>query len=178
MSSDTFEFNPVSRITVGAIGRPGQRTFFLQASYDVDMISLKMEKEQVYALARGIDEILNELEQREVQAISRLEEPPASDLQLQEPIEPAFVVGQMGLAFDSSTKMMVLVLQGLPGEEGEPAASARLWASPAQMRALSRLAQEVVAQGRPICPLCQRPIDPEGHFCPRHNGHNEGIQAD
>jgi uncharacterized repeat protein (TIGR03847 family) len=48
---------------------------------------------------------------------------------------------------------------------------ARLWAGLPQMRALSRAAQEVVSQGRPICPLCGQPIDPEGHFCPRSNGH-------
>ncbi|WP_343426400.1 DUF3090 family protein [Candidatus Amarolinea dominans] len=26
-----YDFDPVSRITVGAIGRPGQRDFYLQA---------------------------------------------------------------------------------------------------------------------------------------------------
>jgi uncharacterized repeat protein (TIGR03847 family) len=33
-------------------------------------------------------------------------------------------------------------------------------------------AQEVCMGGRPICPLCSQPIDPQGHICPRTNGHH------
>jgi hypothetical protein len=29
----------------------------------------------------------------------------------------------------------------------------------------------LVEQGRPPCPLCGYPLDPEGHACPRTNGH-------
>ena len=29
----------------------------------------------------------------------------------------------------------------------------------------------VVAAGRPPCPLCGQPLDPQGHICPRRNGH-------
>jgi uncharacterized repeat protein (TIGR03847 family) len=32
-----------------------------------------------------------------------------------------------------------------------------------------RHATRVVAAGRPICPVCGRPMDPSGHFCPRNN---------
>jgi uncharacterized repeat protein (TIGR03847 family) len=30
---------------------------------------------------------------------------------------------------------------------------------------------EVVAAGRLPCPLCGQPLDPQGHICPRRNGH-------
>ena len=33
------------------------------------------------------------------------------------------------------------------------------------------VSKEVVAAGRPTCAMCGEPIDPEGHFCPRRNGH-------
>ncbi len=58
MRGDVFELNPVTHITVGAVGQPGQRTFFLQASQGFETVSLKLEKEQVYALARAVEEIL------------------------------------------------------------------------------------------------------------------------
>jgi uncharacterized repeat protein (TIGR03847 family) len=29
----------------------------------------------------------------------------------------------------------------------------------------------VVAAGRPPCPICGRPLDPQGHLCPRKNGY-------
>ncbi len=177
MVAEFYEFNPTLRITVGAIGQPGQRVFLLQASDAARMISLRLEKEQVYALARGIDELLKELEQREVRPTSSAEEPPEADLALREPAEAAFAVGQMGLAFDQSSDMMVLIVQeALPEEQKEgSAALARFWVSLGQIRALSRLAKDVVAKGRPICPLCQQPIDPDDHFCPRGNGHGKKV---
>jgi uncharacterized repeat protein (TIGR03847 family) len=178
MAAEFYEFNPVLRITVGAIGRPGRRVFLLQASDETKTISLRLEKEQVYALARAIDELFREMEQREVRPISSKEEPPEEDMALQEPAEVAFVVGQMGLAFDQSSDRMVLVVQEALLEEGKEAALARFWATLGQMRALSRQAKEVVAKGRPICPLCQQPIDPEGHFCPRGNGHGQKATND
>jgi uncharacterized repeat protein (TIGR03847 family) len=171
MDEKVYELNPVTRITVGAIGRPGSRVFYLQASQGEQTISLKLEKQQVYALAQGADQILEELEQREVRPMSGLEEPSSGDLDIQEPVEPVFVAGQIGLAYDPESSMIVVIVEELSLEE-EPSAVARLWASPGQMRALSRHAYEIVASGRPICPLCQRPIDPDGHFCPRSNGHS------
>jgi uncharacterized repeat protein (TIGR03847 family) len=176
MPGDVFELNPVTHITVGAVGQPGQRTFFLQASQGYELVCLKLEKEQVFALARAVEEILQELEQREVRPVADDEEPPESELVLRQPVEPIFVVGQMGLVFDQSSDRIVLVVQELTAqEEADDAASARFWVSLGQMRALSRLAKEVVSGGRPICPLCQRPMDPTGHFCPRGNGHSKAI---
>ena len=96
-SDDSYDLNPVSPITVGAIGKTGQRVFFMQAAQGYRLVSLRMEKEQVSALARGIEALLEELEQREIRATSTDEEPSADDLALQEPLEPVFSVGQMGL---------------------------------------------------------------------------------
>jgi len=172
MSSEPYELNPVTRITVGAVGRPGKRSFFLQASQSTHLVTLKLEKEQVLALAQAIDEILENLEQREVLRAYSARETQSPDLPLEEPIEPAFVVAQMGLGFDEAAGLLVLVIQGIPSEPEEEPQVARFWASPEQMRAFSRVAKEIVAQGRPLCPLCQQPMDPEGHLCPRRNGHS------
>jgi len=177
----SLEFNPVSRITVGTVGRPGQRMFFLQVAKGVRLLTVKLEKEQVAALAQGIEAVLEELEQREIRPVSREDEPPGEDLSLESPIEVAFVVEQIALAFDQETAMMVLIVQGLVEDEDEDEdiapVSAQIWASAGQMRALSRHAREVVSHGRAICPLCGEPIDPDGHFCPRGNGHSKRVPA-
>lgn len=170
MASVSYELNPVSRITVGAIGVPGQRLFLLQASTSDQVLTLKLEKEQVSALARGIQELLDKLEQQEQIPSVALSGPPREDLELQEPVEPQFAVVQMGLAFDSAVGLMVLVLAGLTDPDDEEASTARLWATPEQMHAVAEHAQGVVSGGRPICPLCGRPMDP-GHSCPKGNGH-------
>ena len=59
----------------------------------------------------------------------------------------------------------------LPEEDDSTPSVARFWATSTQMRAFSIRGQEVVAAGRPKCTMCGEPMDPEGHFCPRKNGH-------
>jgi uncharacterized repeat protein (TIGR03847 family) len=160
-----------SRITLDAIGAPGQRVFVLQASQGDTTITVRMEKQQAAVLAMSIDRMLEDLTERFPREMSRFEEPIGSDLMLREPFDVLFVVGQMGMGYDRSEDALVLVLQELTAEGETPDAEvARIWASRGQMQALSRRIKEVVARGRPMCPLCGEPIDPDGHFCPKSNG--------
>ncbi|MGH8245184.1 MAG: DUF3090 family protein, partial [Gammaproteobacteria bacterium] len=53
----------------------------------------------------------------------------------------------------------------------ETAAVVRFWATRSQARAMARWGVEIVSRGRPICPQCGQPMEPEGHFCPKKNGH-------
>jgi len=178
MAGEVIELHPVSRITIDAMGPPGQRVFLFQASQGTQTVTLKIEKEQAQVLAHSIDQLLEELAERFPRQISKMEEPLASELMLREPIEPLFAIGQMGLGYDETEDALVLVVQELTTEEEAPGARiARFWATRGQMRAISRHTLDVVAKGRPICPLCSRPMDPEGHFCPKSNGH-ERVQLD
>lgn len=172
MSRNIADYNPVSRITIDAVGPPGQRVFLLQASQGRSTITLKLEKEQARALAASIIELLEDLDDKYPRPQSKLDEPLSSDLMLQEPLEPTFVIGQIGLGYERSQDLVVLVVQEAQSEEEQDLATARFWANRAQMEAMSDHALEVVEQGRPICPLCNSPMDPEGHFCPRSNGHD------
>jgi len=170
MADRTFDIHS-TRITVEALGAPGQRVFLLQASQGDAIITLKLEKQQAAVLAVSIDRMLEDLAEQFPREITRSEEPLPSDLMLREPIEVLFAVGQMGMGYDRSEDALVLVLQELTAEEDRDSARvARIWATRGQMKALSRHIQEVVARGRPICALCGEPIDPEGHFCPKSNG--------
>jgi uncharacterized repeat protein (TIGR03847 family) len=173
MAGDLLDLNPVSRITIDAVGPPGQRVFLLQASQGTTTVTLKLEKEQARILASSVLELLEDLEEKHPRSQSKLDEPLSSDLMLQEPMEPAFVVGQIGLGYEQSQDLVVLVIQELQTEEHEEdLVTARFWAKRAQAKAMSEHALEVVERGRPICPLCNSPMDPEGHFCPRSNGHD------
>jgi uncharacterized repeat protein (TIGR03847 family) len=94
-------------------------------------------------------------------------------------VEPAFRIGQLMIGYDEEDDRIWLIAKALvvneegaivdPDEESVP--SVRFVATRSQMRALCEHALEVVAKGRPSCPLCGRPIDREGHFCPRTDGH-------
>jgi uncharacterized repeat protein (TIGR03847 family) len=170
MAQDFFDLNPVKHITADAIGPPGQRAFYLQASQGDNTVTLLLEKEQVQALAISVDQMLEELEMRNPQSTSEMELISQYDLVLREPIDPLFRVGQIGLGYDEDSDMLIVVAQELTEDEDDMSV-VRFWASRAQMKALSEHSLRVVEAGRPTCPLCGRPIDPEGHFCPRRNGH-------
>jgi uncharacterized repeat protein (TIGR03847 family) len=173
MAGEIFEMHPVSHITIEAVGPPGERIFLLQASQGTETLTLKLEKEQAQVLAHSIDQLLEELSERFPRSMSTMEEPLASELMLRDPLEPLFAIGQMGLGYDESEDALVLVVQELTSEEeSHDARIARFWATRGQMQAISRHALEVVSLGRPICPLCSRPMDPDGHFCPKSNGHD------
>ena len=54
-------------------------------------------------------------------------------------------------------------------DEDEEGYVARIYATRPQVRAMAAKGAEAVAAGRPQCPLCDMPMDPAGHRCPRWN---------
>ena len=170
------ELDPVTRLTADAVGEPGQRTFYLQAA-DArgDQVTLLVEKEQVRRLAENLETWLPEL------AAGRPEDPAeaaaaeAGVLALAEPLEPDFRVGQLSLSYDEERDRVLVIATELQADEEEPLELAdplevRLLVTRAQLRVLARHGAEVVARGRPLCPLCGNPLDPTGHICPAQNG--------
>jgi uncharacterized repeat protein (TIGR03847 family) len=172
MASYAFDLKPCSRLTVGAIGPAGQRTFYLQGIQGRQVVSLVIEKQQAQALAIGIDELLEEVEEQYPEDWAP--EPPPTNLSLLDPVTPRFRIGRLGLGFEAEDNLMVIFAQEMLSEEEaarrEPSVG-RFWASREQMAALSAHVKKLVAAGRPICALCGNPIDPDGHFCPPSNGH-------
>jgi uncharacterized repeat protein (TIGR03847 family) len=171
MPYEVFDLNPVDRITTDAIGRPGERVFYIQARQGAKLVTVICEKEHVAALSMAVDEILPSLAEGEADAVIA-PDPTGASMELEYPLEPAFRAGRVNLAYDQVTERLVIIAYELMDEGDERSPSvARIWAGVAQMRAFSIRGQEVVAAGRPICAMCGQPIDPEGHFCPRRNGH-------
>ncbi|MEN9938529.1 MAG: hypothetical protein RLZZ387_5108 [Chloroflexota bacterium] len=168
MAKFTYDLDPVTRITASAVGQPGQRVFYIQARRGRELVSLVAEKEQVRALSQAIDKLLEELSEKNPLLSSSDDLLLASDMSLEEPLEPRFRIAQMGIGYDSERDMIILVMQG-SREDGGDTPTARFGASRQQMRALSEHASNVVAKGRKICGNCGRPIDVGGHFCPQMN---------
>jgi uncharacterized repeat protein (TIGR03847 family) len=171
------DLDPVTRLTADAVGEPGQRTFYLQAASGADQVTLLVEKEQVRRLAESLESWLPEL------AADRPEDPEearvaeAGELALSEPLEPDFRVGQLTLSYDPERDRVVVVATELVAGEEQPEELApepqevRLIVTRPQLRVLARHGSQVVARGRPLCPLCGNPLDPSGHVCPALNGH-------
>jgi uncharacterized repeat protein (TIGR03847 family) len=178
MAELLYDLHPVTHFTIDALGAPGRRTFLLQAADEERVVTLVIEKEQALALAGAIQELLIHVaEQYPERAIPQ--EPPALDLSLREPLDPSFRAGELGLGYDEHEDMLVLIARAV-AEEGreDEAPMVRFWLSRPRGRAACLHALAVVAAGRPLCPLCGEPMDPQGHWCPRGNGHGKrGIDA-
>ena len=173
MSEKLYELDPVDHITADAIGKPGQRVFYLHAWKGEQVLTVIIEKIQLDSLSIGIEKFLAEVRQQNpdlVEASSRYVE---EVMRISPPVDPLFRVGEISLGYDQAEDKMILIsrellLEDLPAEDG---AVVRLWCTRAQARALARWGAEVVKGGRPICPQCNAPIEPDGHFCPKKNGH-------
>ena len=184
MPGREFAFDPPERFVAGTVGQPGERTFYLQASGKGQIVSVALEKLQVSALAERLDELLDEVRRRQgsQSAIPAVPPPQLEDVApLDTPIEEEFRVGTLALAWDDDAALVIIEAQSLqetdeaveaaPSDVETDADMLRVRLSPAVARAFAKRALRVVAAGRPPCPLCGNPLDPEGHICPRQNGH-------
>jgi len=177
----------VDRITAGAVGEPGERTFFLQAREGDRSITILVEKEQVELLGTSILEILATVGRETGEG------PPSEELGLEPPLEPLWRAGRLSIGYAEERDLMLLEIEELVEAEDEPEAEdetegvpgtetegpepdrVRLWATREQMLALARHGAAVAERGRPKCRYCGNPIDPDGHMCPAMNGHRESA---
>ncbi|HLY28963.1 MAG TPA: DUF3090 family protein [Aggregatilineales bacterium] len=155
MANAEIELDPVDFITVGTVGPKGRRLFHLQAGKGSQIVSLIIEKEQARRLGEALTELLDDLNRQHGDKLSPdMADRSALNMDLREPIEPEFRVGQMGLGYDDDRDMVILVAQELIAlEEGQDLEQARpgiarFWGTRQQMRALSAYTNEVVRQGR------------------------------
>ncbi|MDT4945979.1 MAG: hypothetical protein QOH14_2712 [Pseudonocardiales bacterium] len=183
MPRQFFLFERPSRFVAGTVGTPGERTFYLQATDGNRIVSVALEKQQVAVLADRLEQLLDEVVSRTGTAL------PAADFDteaLEQPVDEEFRVSAMGLAWDGDQGLVVIEAQA-PTEDVEEAEETlledvedgpdalRVLIEPRRARAFVDRARKVISAGRPPCPLCGQPLDPEGHICPRQNGYHRGT---
>ncbi len=186
MARQFHQFERPRRFVAGTVGVPGDRTFYLQVADGVRLVSVALEKAQVLVLADRIEQLLDEVVAR---TGTSLPGPETIDTDaLEQPIDEEFRVGAMGLAWDSEARLVIIEAQA-PVEDAEIAEQTlledvedgpdalRVRIEPADARAFILRARRVVSAGRPPCPLCGLPLDPNGHVCPRNNGYHRGSAA-
>lgn len=168
-------FDPPERFVAGTVGEPGSRTFFLQARDGSAVVSVAVEKQQVVALAERIDELLDEVMTEQTQTVVPAVAPVAltDDDPLDQPIVEEFRGGTMTLSWDPEDERVVVEVFPVgeePDENGEAEEMLVVRLPAAAARAFAERAERVVGAGRPECPFCGQPIDPDGHLCVRANG--------
>jgi uncharacterized repeat protein (TIGR03847 family) len=182
---DPIEFHTVDALGAGAVGQPGQRAFYLQARSESAQLTVLLEKEQVALLAAEAVAFLDRVaEQYPEDPISL----PATVAELREPTVPLFRARLIGLGFDPERELVLIELRehAASAEDDDPPEElsvtegplestdedgyvARIYATRPQVRAMAAHGALAVTAGRPPCPLCDMPMDPAGHRCPRWN---------
>jgi uncharacterized repeat protein (TIGR03847 family) len=173
MTSREIDLRPITHITTDAIGPPGKRVFYIQGWQGERTTTLIVEKIQIQSLAVGFEQFLAELQEKFPDLSEASSEYSEEKMHIHPPVDPLFRVGELGLGYDNDNDLVVLIAREMlaEGEEAESASVVRFWCSRSQMRAMCLWGVEVSSRGRPLCPQCGQPMDPEGHFCPKKNGH-------
>ena len=115
-----IELNPVSHLTIGTIGVPGKRTFYLQGSKGSHTISLIIEKHQAAMMATSFESLITELDRQYPQQAVSSHETVWTDLRLREPVEALFRVGNIGLGYNDEIHRVVIIAYELVSEDEEP----------------------------------------------------------
>lgn len=176
-------YDPPERCVAGAVGPPGQRTFFIQASEGTRRTTVSLEKEQVRLLGVSLAELLDEAAPED--GSEEAAAPFVDNAPLDGPFDDDFRVQRLSVAWDGTQDKVVLEAHDRPSTEdivdldpevdypwtGLPPQSLRVVMGPAKARAFALRCTASLAGGRPSCPFCGQPLDPGGHICPRANGY-------
>ena len=166
-----FALGSLSHIEPRTFGEPGHRTFHLAIEAGRAVATVWLEKEQLFQLGLGLQEATQSLgaEERDKPGGSVAPEWSGEELSLD------FKAGQMSLEYNRESDSFRMTAYELQTEESEKppedASSVSFSITMVQAAKVAEEALRICAAGRPRCFLCALPIDPEGHVCPRSNGH-------
>lgn len=169
-----IDFGIVDAVDAEAIGEPGQRTFRLRARAGANYAALWLEKEQLATLGRAISQVLAERSRHRGDATG--EAAPLDSFSARPDVDLQVV--RLGLDFDADTDRLALLADDQSGLERGDTPTFRLEMGRTDALNLVRVIADVVSAGRPLCPLCGRPVQTAGqaHFCPGSNGHSKEAQ--
>ena len=179
MPSRVHEFDWPDRVVVGTIGVPGARTFYLQVRAGTQIVSIALEKQQSALLADKIDEILDQLSTVEGNPFSVPSSTPIElvDNEQLDAVYEQFRTGAMSLGWDPTTAQVVIEAypitevdaddddESLDEDAANDSEMLLVRMPVGTARAFAKRTREIVGAGRPTCPLCGYPMDPDGHIC-------------
>jgi uncharacterized repeat protein (TIGR03847 family) len=171
MESARLDFGRALSIDAEAIGEPGRRRFRLLVLSGSRSAAIWMEKQDLAGIGAWFQEVSERLDRERPS-----DEADVEPLPISEPFDAELHAVQLALGYVEDEDLFAIqAFDAISAGSQRPAF--RCFLSRGQSRVLSRKIAAVVAAGRPICPLCEMPIDPGGHVCPRANGHRAAARA-
>lgn len=174
MSRLELDLNPVTYITVDAIGQPGERVFYLQGRSLDQVVTLLVEKYQIQTLALAIENLMAELLEKAPELADASPIYDEEEMMLEPPLDPLFRVGELSLGYHQEQDLLVLIAKEVPTaitETEHELSEVRFWCTRSQLWAMGRWGIELASRGRPVWPSTGEPILPPGEFSPKNNGH-------
>ena len=159
----SFDLPDVDAFVAGTVGPAGERVFFLQAVAGAQVVTLKVEKQQVIALAEYLANMLTDLPEPDAASVP-------GPRPLETPVEPEWAVASMGVAYVESRDRIALWAEQLVlSDEDDAPANGRFQLTRGQVQAFVHHSNELVSAGRPPCPYCGAPLNDGKSWCPCWN---------
>jgi len=151
--SESFDLMAVDNFVAGTVGEPGERIFYLQAKHDTTVVSLKLEKGQVQALASGMADVLvdrdgAERDGAERDGAERDADEPVRPSEMTEPVVAAWTVGMLGIGIDEDNNRLVVLANEVEEDDESDANTARFHLTFPQARGFVEHALFLVEYGR------------------------------
>lgn len=166
----TVNLGLIEYIEAETRGRPGHRTFNITARSRRGQAVVWMEKEQLFQVGASLKQFIATRESTADPVPFELGVE-ASDYM----VEIEFKTPQMTLRHDPASDVFTLSAEDYgDGDSTEPEQVVEFSFPRKEAEKLANNTLEIVASGRPPCPLCTGPIaQGETHFCVKVNGHTE-----
>ncbi len=158
-----WHYGATTRFLVGAIGPPGERTFYVFLRTRAKRAWFLFEKGQAAMLGEQSLDLAAKMGWDKEGDI-----PPEQDVEFPAPPHSTDVLFRITtIAMQvGSAQGIKLVLEGPAGEKVTFSVTSD------QLRSAAVMALKAVHSGRAQCPECLLPEDPAGHHCPSSNGHH------
>jgi uncharacterized repeat protein (TIGR03847 family) len=175
VSALRHDYDPPERFVAGAIGRPGDRTFYVQARAAGRATADRVEKVQLALLAERIEDLLSRVRRAGATVdpgtvgAEDVAPPPGAVVVQPPPVVEDFRAEVLSLGWDAAHSRVVIEARG-PADAVGDVPSLRVHLTAPMARGFAVRARRVIAAGRAPCPFCGLPLDPDGHLCPRANG--------
>ncbi|HJM53865.1 MAG TPA: DUF3090 family protein [Dehalococcoidia bacterium] len=169
----------VDSIRAVTIGEPGQRTFNISARSSRGQAVIWMEKDQLLQLSFALQQLSEKQERPDSPSAFAPEYAHTGG-----PVSVEFKAGDMRVRYDGESDVFTVEAtdpdrRDEEGDAEEERVAVQFSFGRAAAVGVAEEGQKIVAAGRPYCPYCHSPIDPDGHVCPRSNGHSKsGIPVE
>lgn len=164
MAGPQNEFTQVTKFTPETFGEPGMRTFRINVDSGSSTATIWLEKEQLDKLSEAMKQLAEETSE-----VNEVIASPPTEVEAAGLTTLDFKAERLAFGHNPETNMFIIDAHDLEDDLEEP--TVRLWLTRAMIIEFAKTGLKIVKSGRPLCPLCVNPINSDGHYCVRKNGH-------